>query len=112
MGEIYLAQEDYAHAQAMYQALLRENGPSPLMYNGLAVCSIQAGDPDTALTYIEQGLALETEEGKQQLRFNEIVAYERKLDFAAALEKAEAYTALYPTDAAGAKELKFLSTRA
>ena len=43
--------------------------------------------------------------------FNEIVVYERMLDFDAAKEKAESYAALYPTDEAGRKELAFLSTR-
>ena len=54
---------------------------------------------------------MEGETGKQELYFNEIVAYERKLDFAAAREKAQAYVQKYPTDEAGPKEMKFLSTR-
>ena len=111
MGEIYLAQEDYDHAFAIYRSIMEESGESPGIYNGLAMCAIASGDPDAALSYISEGLALEEEEGKQKLRFNEIVAYERKLDFSTALVKAEAYSALYPTDEAGQKELKFLRTR-
>ena len=111
MGEIYLAQEDYSHAVAVYQDIMAENGESPEIYNGLAQCAIASSDPDGALSYIESGLALEEESGKQQLRFNEIVAYENKLDFKTALEKAEAYNALYPTDEMGLKELQFLRTR-
>ena len=111
MGEIYLAQGDYAHAMAMYETIHEENGETPLVYNGLAQCALAADDIDQALKYIGQGLALNEEEGKQQLRFNEIIAYERKLDFSTALVKAEAYMALYPSDEAGQKELKFLSTR-
>ncbi len=111
MGEIYLAQEDYDHAVAIYRTIMEESGESPDIYNGLALCSIASKDPDTALDYIASGLALEDENGKQELRFNEIVAYEHKLDFATALVKAEAYTALYPTDEVGQKELKFLRTR-
>lgn len=110
-GRIYLAQEDYAHAKAMYEMIRQENGDSAEVYNGLALCCLAAGEYDTALEYIEQGLALEGETGKQELLFNEIVAYERKLDFVAARVKAEAYVALYPTDEAGQRELKFLSTR-
>ncbi len=111
LGQIYLAQEDYVHALSIYQQLLETKGESPEIYNGLALCALASDDPDTALSYIGQGLALEEEDGKQQLRFNEMVAYERKLDFETALIKAEAYVALYPTDEAGQKELKFLRTQ-
>lgn len=111
MGEIYMAQGDYDHARASYQAVMQEEGESAAMYNGLAMCAIAAGEYDEALSYIETGLALEGDEGEQQLLFNEIVAWEGKLDFAKALEKAEAYHALYPTDELGTKELQFLNTR-
>ena len=47
----------------------------------------------------------------QDLYFNEIVAYEKKLDFVTAKTKAEAYVASYPADEAGQKEWTFLSTR-
>ena len=111
LGEIYLAQEDYPHALAAYEQIMQEKGESPQVYNGLALCAMSSGDYDQALEYIRQGLAMEPEEGKQQLRFNEMVAYEKKLEFGTALEKAQEYTALYPTDNAGQKELQFLRTR-
>ena len=47
----------------------------------------------------------------QELYFNEIVAYERKLDFATAKAKAQEYIQNYPSDEAGQKEWVFLSTR-
>ena len=50
-------------------------------------------------------------EGKQELYFNEIVAYERKQDFDTAKTKAEEYVSRYPSDEAGQKEWEFLSTR-
>lgn len=111
MGRIYLAQEDYAHAKSMYETVRQEDGESAETYNGLALCCLDSGEYDQALVYISQGLAMEGETGKQELYFNEIVAYERKLDFAAAKEKAQAYVQKYPTDEAGQKELEFLSTR-
>lgn len=111
MGRIYLAQEDYTHAKSMYETVLQEDGESAETYNGLALCSLDAGAYDEALEYISQGLAMEGETGKQELYFNEIVAYERKLDFQTALEKAQAYAEKYPTDEAGQKELEFLQTR-
>jgi len=111
MGQIYMAMGDYDHARASYQSIIDQSGEKPILINGLVMCSIAAGKYDEALAQIEKGLALEEEEGKQQLRFNEIVAWEGKLDFATALVKAEAYHALYPTDELGTKELQFLNTR-
>lgn len=111
IGKVYLAMEDYEHAQAVYQQIQSEFGANAEAFNGLALCSIESGDYDTALSYISQGLALEGTEGKQELYFNEIVAYERKLDFATAKAKAQEYVQRYPSDEAGQKEWTFLSTR-
>lgn len=111
MGQVYLAQGDYVRSAGMYQELQSEFGESPASYNGLAQCSLAEGNYDMALSYISQGLALEGSEGKQELYFNEIVAYERKQDFSTAKAKAEEYVKKYPSDAAGQKEWEFLSTR-
>lgn len=111
MGRIYLAQEDFAHAKAMYETIQKESGESTEIYNGLAMCCLAAGEYDQAIQYIEQGLSLGGDSGKQELLFNEIVAYEKKLDFTTAKVKAENYVALYPTDEAGQREYTFLKTR-
>lgn len=111
MGEVYLAQEDYDHALSMFQSLMDLKGESPAAYNGLALCSIASGNYDGALAYIEEGLKLDTDESKQNLRFDEIVCYEKKLDFETAAIKARAYVELYPTDEAGQREYRFLKTR-
>lgn len=39
----------------------------------------------------------------QSLLFNEIVAYEKKLDFATALTKAQEYVDMFPEDSAAKK---------
>lgn len=111
IGKVYLAMDDYTHALAVYQQIQEEFGESTQCYNGLAMCAIQMGDYDTALSYISLGLALEGTDGKQELYFNEIVAYEKKLDFVTAAAKAEVYVASYPTDEAGQREWAFLQTR-
>ena len=111
IGQVYLAQGDYAHAKDIYSQMQTEFGESVGSYNGLALCAIADEDYDGALSYISQGLALDGTEGKQDLYFNEIVAYEKKLDFVTAKTKAEAYVASYPADEAGQKEWTFLSTR-
>ena len=112
MGQIYLARKDYDNAKATYSQILRLNSDSKNAYNGLALCAIAVSDPDGALEYITQGLRLDGEAGKQELYFNEIIAYEKKLDFLTARERCRAYVEMYPTDEDGAKELAFLNTRA
>ena len=47
----------------------------------------------------------------QSLLFNEIVAYEKKLDFSTAQEKTVSYVGMYPEDEEAAKELDFLKSR-
>lgn len=111
LGQIYLAREEYDKAKAVYTRIRSLSPDSTDSFNGLALVALAQGDPDTALVEIGSGLALEGEEGKQQLYFNEIVAYEKKLDFAAAKSRCEAYVQKYPTDEQGKKELIFLNSR-
>ncbi len=111
MGQIYLAKEDYDNAKAIYTQILNKDDKNKGAYNGLALCALAVKDPDTALNYIAQGLSLEGEEGKQSLYFNEIVAYEMRLDFLTARDKCKTYVEMYPTDEEGVKELKFPNTR-
>ena len=111
MGQIYLARKDYDNAKATYSKILSLNSGSKDAYNGLALCAIAVNDPDAALDYITEGLSLEGEEGKQELYFNEICAYEQRLDFLTARDKCRTYVEMYPTDEDGVKELKFLNTR-
>lgn len=111
IGQVYLKLEDYEHALAIYQQIQKEFGVTAESYNGLALCAIASGDYTGALSYIGEGLALDGTSGKQELYFNEIVAYERMQDFATAKAKAQEYVQRYPSDEAGQKEWLFLSTR-
>ena len=66
---------------------LSENENGGKAYNGLAVCDIYEKDYDGALANIQKGLSLSGEEDKRGLLYNEIVAYEYKLDFLTAKAK-------------------------
>ena len=111
MGQIYLALGDQAHAAVMYREIEDREGKTPVSCNGLALCSLAEGDCTQALAYIEEGLSQSGDEGKQELYFNEIVAYERMLQFDTAREKAQTYIERYPADEEGKKEYDFLLTR-
>lgn len=111
LGMVYLAQNDISNARAMYQDYTSQEGESAKGYNGLALCDIAEGNYTQALTNISTGLPLASTEEMKDLLFNEIVAYEKMLDFSTASQKAEEYLQMFPDDETVQKELAFLKTR-
>ena len=112
LGMVYMAQGDTANARNFYQQYIDADGEDPAKgYNGLALCDIADGDYDSALQNISQGLGDATSDEMRDLLFNEIVVYEKKLDFSTALSKAQEYVQTFKDDEAAAKELTFLQSR-
>ena len=112
LGSVYMAQGDTANARSMYQQYVdTEGSDSARGYNGLALCDIADGSYDSALENITAGLSDASTDEMQDLLFNEITVYEKKLDFATALSKTEEYVKMFPTDETAAKELTFLQSR-
>ena len=115
VGQIYFYLEQYDEAaKALAEPIKQVQSIDPSStdsYNGLALCALAQDDVQTALQYITQGLALPGNEGKQDLYFNEVVAYEKSLDFLTAKDKCQKYVELYPTDEKGQRELTFLNSR-
>lgn len=112
LGMVYMAQGDTSNARSFYQQYIDADGDNPAKgYNGLALCDISDGDYDSALQNISQGLGDATSDEMRDLLFNEIVVYEKKLDFSTALSKAQEYVQTFKDDDAAAKELTFLQSR-
>ena len=120
LGMVYGAQQDYVNARAMYQQYINKmqdnteknsTKTAASGYNGLAVCDIAEGNYDSALENINSGIAAASDDEMQSLLFNEIVVYEKKLDFSTAQEKAQSYVGMYPEDEEAAHELAFLKSR-
>lgn len=111
LGMVYLAQNDISNARAMYQDYSSQEGESAKGYNGLALCDIAEGNYSQALTNISTGLPLASTEEMQDLLFNEIVAYEKLLDFSTAQQKAQEYLEMFPDDEGVQRELAFLKSR-
>ena len=112
LGMVYMVQGDTANARSFYQQYIDADGEDPAKgYNGLALCDIADGDYDSALQNISQGLGDATSDEMRDLLFNEIVVYEKKLDFSTALSKAQEYVQTFKDDEAAAKELIFLQSR-
>ena len=111
LGMVYMEQKDTANARSMFQQYVSQAENGAKGYNGLALCDIADGDYDSALSNISSGISAADAEDMQSLLFNEMVVYEKKLDFATALQKAEEYMNMYPDDKTAKKELAFLKTR-
>lgn len=112
LGEIVREEGDYEQALMYYNAYLESgNIESSALYNQMAVCSMETGEYDRALSYIQQGLLVSTPEQAKTLRHNEVAVYEKQGDFAAAYEKAGEFLEDYPEDERMLREYEFLSTR-
>lgn len=111
LGMVYLAQKDYSNARSMYQQFISSEENSARGYNGLALCDLAEGNYQAALEDIANGLSTATTEDLRSLLFNEIVAYERQLDFSTAFAKTKEYLEIFPGDTAAEKERVFLKNR-
>lgn len=112
LGQVYMAKGDTSNARTFYQQYIDAEGEDPAKgYNGLALCDIADGNYDSALQNISQGLGDASSEEMKDLLFNEIVVYEKQMDFATALSKAQTYVETFKDDQAAARELVFLQSR-
>lgn len=111
LGRVYTDNGNYDSATALYQSCV-DNGTSvSLGYNGLALIDIMKGDYDDALQKIQSGLDTDEAEYREELLYNEIVAYEKKLDFKTAASKMESFLKSYPTNEKAVQENLFLQSR-
>ena len=110
LGQCYENLNDRTYALTVYQSYL-STSQSKAVYNQMGMCYAAAGDYENALTAFQTGLSLSDTGFTQELRFNEIVTYEKLGDAAAAKELCESYVKDYPSDEAGQREYQFLKTR-
>lgn len=111
MGKLYLEIGDTQAARSMYQSYLNETSRPALAYNGLALCDLAEKNYDAALANIGKGLAENDPEVRESLLFNEIAAYEYKLDFQTAKAKMQSFLAEYPDNKEAERENIFLQSR-
>lgn len=107
----YLAKDDVANAKAMYTQYITLGDNPASGYNGLAICDMRQKHYDEALEKIQAGIPLATTAELSGLLYNEIVVYERKLDFETAYSKAREYLELFPEDTQAQREYVFLKSR-
>ena len=111
LGMVYLAKNDISNARSLFIQHISEADVSAKGYNGLALCDIQEEDYHSALVNIQQGMPFASTEELQSLLFNEVVVYEKMLDFNTAYQKAREYVEMFPEDEDMQRELVFLRSR-
>lgn len=128
LGITYYSQEQYEQAMEMFSAAV-ENGvkETPQLYNLMGSCAMRLEDYEKALEYYKAGIALNDtssdeektdknvqksdEEMIREMKFNEVVCYERLAQWEQAKEKVKEYLSEYPDDEKMMKESQFLETR-
>lgn len=110
LGNLYLDQGDTEAARKLFESAL-EGEEKAAAYNGLALCELADGNYDAALEQIEKGLDSAADRDRENLLFNRIVAYEKKLDFEKAKSLMEEFLAEFPDNEEALREYQFLQSR-
>lgn len=111
MAQVYEAEGNSKQAKALYESYVDKNGSDISALVVLGDMQMEAGNYSQAVEFYQQALKAGEPSNEQQIRRNEIIAYEQMLDFAAAREKMESYIEDYPEDEEAKREYVFLQTR-
>lgn len=128
LGMAYYEMQNYDEARSNLEAALDKGAEeTPAIYNLIGICAMNQQDYDGALKAFEKGIALpesavisegteleqtaDYAEVIQEMKFNRVVCFEKKLDWANAKTAMAEYTAAYPDDTEAAREAQFLETR-
>ena len=110
-GELYWQMGNKDYAVTLYQNYLEEHTDRPDIYVKVASYQADQGDYESALSTIQDGIALGDSDSLQDLLGYEIAVYEQMGDFETAKVKMESYLESYPEDEDAAREYIFLKTR-
>lgn len=108
LARTYEAMQEDAKAESCINAYIEENPKSSVAYNQFGCKELEEGNFEKAVSFFEQGLALEKVTNEQELRSNLIAACELSGDFESAREKMREYIKDYPMDSAAEREYLFL----
>lgn len=111
LGQTYEKLGDMNYATVVYQTYLASNEPDAAIYNSLGMCYMAQEKYEEALEAFEAGLATDSGEYLQELKFNMIAAYEYSGEFTQARTLMEEYLQAYPDDDKAKREYEFLQTR-
>lgn len=111
VGSCYGQTGDTDNMQLYYDVFLRKNEMNGFMYAQYAAIALDEENLEEAYAYIQEGLQLGDKSGMKELKFDEIVYYEKLNDYDTAFEKAKKFVEDYPNDTDGRNEYELLYTR-
>lgn len=103
--------DDYDKMKEYFDIYSREVGMDAYLCYKFAQYYIEQEDYNTAVAYVGQGLAQDDKTYEKQLRYTQIVCYEKLGQFSEAFALAKEYMELYPDDDKGEDLYAYLDTR-
>ena len=111
IAQVYEAQGDSENAEVYYQNYVNSGAADPEAMNSLGEIEMAKGNYSGALTYLQQGIAMENVTNRRELMQNLIICYEYTFDFNSAWNIVQEYVQAYPDDASAQREYIFLKNR-
>ena len=111
IAQVYEAQGDPENAEVYYQNYVNSGTADSEAMNALGEIEMAKGNYSGALTYLQQGIAMENVTNKRELMQNLIICYEYTSDFNSAWNMVQEYVQAYPEDASAQREYIFLKNR-
>lgn len=111
LGACYGKQGDYETMMQCFQNYLAAYPLNTYLAYQISTYYLNSGDYESAKSYLDNGAACNDDVYREMLLYNEIVYYEKILDYQTAYNKAEAFVSSYPENEAGQTEYDFLNTR-
>lgn len=111
LAQVYEALGNKAEAEICYKTYLEQDSSDSEAFYEAGMFWFQEGRYEEAVSYLEQGLSVETVTNKQELLRSLVIAYEYNGNFDRAWEVIQQYTEQYPNDAEAQREYVFLKNR-
>ena len=111
IAQVYEAQGDSENAEVYYQNYVNSGAADSEAMNSLGEIEMAKGNYSGALTYLQQGIAMENVTNRRELMQNLIICYEYTFDFNSAWNIVQEYVQAYPDDASAQREYIFLKNR-
>ena len=111
IAQVYEAQGDSENAEVYYQNYVNSGAADSEAMNSLGEIEMAKGNYSGALTYLQQGIAMENVTNRRELMQNLIICYEYTFDFNSAWNVVQEYVQAYPDDARAQREYIFLKNR-
>ena len=111
LGQVYSQMGDKDSSSTYFQAYIDSGEADSYDLCEMGELQMNSGDYDTAVSFFNAALALDSVPNLQKVMKNLIIAYEYSGDFASARSTMEDYMDSYPNDTTAKDEYTFLLTR-